>query len=245
MPKTSADPSPSARPQPADLALSTPPRGLIFDLDGTLADTITDLAEGVNRTLAQYGFPVHGTQHYKIMVGDGFSNLMRRALPAEALADSRLFAEILEAARKSYASSYLVQTRPYPGMTETLEALSSLGIRLAVLSNKPHEMAKAMVSSLFPGIAFGEVRGHEPGRALKPDPGSALAICEASGIAPEFWALVGDSGVDMLTAKSAGMPGLGAAWGFRGEAELRAAEASIILDAPSSILDLYQQSSTH
>ncbi|HEY9054750.1 MAG TPA: HAD family hydrolase [Rectinemataceae bacterium] len=241
MPKKSADLDPGARLE--NRALPIRPRGLIFDLDGTLADTIADLAQGVNRILARYGFPVHGHEKYKLMVGDGFSNLMRRALPPQAVTDTELFARVLEDARDSYNACYLDQTKPYPGMPETLSRLDFMGIRLAVLSNKPHEMASAMVAALFPGIRFDDVRGQSPGQALKPDPATALAICRKASLEPGLWALVGDSGVDMLTAKAAGMAGLGAAWGFRGAEELRAAGADAVLYTPPDILSFFQQAS--
>jgi phosphoglycolate phosphatase len=214
----------------------SPIGAVIFDLDGTLADTIGDLATVVNAVLAAHDFPLHPFSSYKTMVGNGFSSLMERALPAQAVEDDRLFAAILAEASSIYASDLLNTTKPYPGIPELLSALQAREIRCAVLSNKPDEMTRHMVSSLFPRVPFLAVMGDKVSRPKKPDPSNALTIAALAGIPPSRFAFVGDSGVDMETAKSSGMLPLGASWGYRSIAELEAHGAAAILEQPSDLL---------
>jgi phosphoglycolate phosphatase len=211
-------------------------RAVLFDLDGTLDDTIEDLAGAVNRCLARRGLPEHEAEHYKLMVGDGFRSLIARAVPEERRGDDLIEAIRAEAA-EDYAGRCLERTRAYPGIPELLSALARRGVPFGVLSNKPDELTKKVVSGLFPFTAFALVRGESPAFPRKPDPASALDACARLGAAPEETLYLGDSGVDMRTAKAAGFLALGALWGFRGGKELMEAGADALLEAP---LDLIQ-----
>ena len=209
---------------------------IIFDLDGTLADTIGDLAASVNATLTAHDFPRHPLADYRTMVGNGFAALIQRALPREAAEDDRTFKGLLAEASSLYARESLATTKPYPGIPELLSELQERRIPCAVLSNKPDDMTRRMVSSLFPEILFLAVIGDKASRPKKPNPASALAIAGLAGIPPSRFAFVGDSGVDMETASSAGMLPLGASWGYRSIEELEAHGAFAILEKPSELL---------
>lgn len=210
-------------------------KAAIFDLDGTLADTIEDLAGAVNRALSRRGFPVHGTEAYKLMVGNGFRNLVTKALP-----ESERSEELVEALKAEAAADYEVRclelTKPYPGIMELLSTLAGRGLPMAVLSNKIHSQTVTVVAGLFPGIAFALVRGESPEFPRKPDPTSALDVARILGAEPHDILYLGDSDVDMRTALAAGMLALGAGWGFRGAAELRESGAAAVLESPSEFL---------
>jgi phosphoglycolate phosphatase len=211
-------------------------KAVLFDLDGTLADTIDDLAGAVNRSLARRGLPEHEIELFKLMVGDGFRNLITRALPEGMRGESQVEAMRAEAA-EDYAGRCLERTRAYPGIRELLSGLAGRGIPFGVLSNKPDALAKKVVAGLFPFADFALVRGESPDFPRKPDPASALDACSLLGVEPGETLYLGDSGVDMRTAKAAGFLALGALWGFRNEAELREAGADALLESP---LDLIQ-----
>jgi len=211
-------------------------QAVIFDLDGTLADTIGDIGAAVNSLLAERGYPIHGIAVYKRMVGNGFANLMRRALPENVVADEPLFSALAREASARYAARALETTKPFDGIPGLLEALTDRGLRCAVLSNKPDAMTKSMVAALFPSTTFVAVLGDRPNVPRKPDPAEALAIAASSGIPAERWAFVGDSGVDMATGAAAGMLPLGASWGYRSIDELLANGAAGILHAPLDLL---------
>ncbi len=210
---------------------------VIFDLDGTLVDTIEDIAACVNGALARYGFSTHDAAAYKRMVGDGFTELIRRALPpthrTEVLVD-----ELRREAAAAYEAAPVAASRPYPGIHELLAELSSRSIALAVLSNKPDRLAVRVVELLFPSLRFAALRGEGPGFPRKPDPSSALDICRQLGVSPEETLFVGDSAVDMETAHRAGFRSVGAAWGFRGAEELKEAGARHLIERPEALLEL-------
>lgn len=210
-------------------------KAVILDLDGTLADTIADIAGAVNRTLSRRKLPEHDLAAYKLMVGEGFRNLVTKALPEGLRTDDYIESARSEASA-DYAGRCLERTAPYAGVRELLSALAERGIALAVLSNKPDALTKKCVSGLFPAVAFAAVRGESEAFPRKPDPASALDICERLGIEPREALYLGDTGVDMRTAKAAGMTALGALWGFRGEAELREAGADALLASPEELL---------
>lgn len=211
-------------------------KAVIFDLDGTLADTIVDLAGAVNRSLARRNLPGHDLGLYKLMVGDGFRDLIFRALPEELRTDAYIEAARAEAAA-DYAERCLERTEAYPGVRELLAALARRGIPFAVLSNKPDALTKKVVAGLFPASAFALVRGESSEFPRKPDPASALDACARLGAEPAETLYLGDSGVDMKTARAAGMTALGALWGFRSEAELRDAGADALLRSPLNLLE--------
>jgi phosphoglycolate phosphatase len=210
-------------------------KAVIFDLDGTLADTIDDIAGAVNRMLSRRGLPEHDAGLYKLMVGDGFRNLVTRALPEELRGEEYVEEARAEAA-EDYAGRCLERTRPYPGARELLSALAARGVSLAILSNKPDALTKKCVAGLFPLVRFELVRGEVAEFPRKPDPASALDACARMGADPAETVYLGDSGVDMRTAKAAGFLALGALWGFRGESELREAGADALLASPLDLL---------
>lgn len=212
--------------------------GCAFDLDGTLLDTLADIAGACNTVLARHGYPQHPVAAYAAMVGNGFGMLLRRAAPAERPPDQEELAALTKEARADYATRMTEETRPYPQMPETLASLAADGKKLFVLSNKPDNLTAALVCHYFPAIAFCAVRGALPDQPLKPDPACLLSMLAAAGIPPEAACYIGDSDVDMLTAKNAALAGIGAAWGFRGKAELAAAGATVVINEPRDLIDL-------
>jgi len=212
-------------------------RAVIFDLDGTLADTIDDIALSINGSLSKRGFPTHDIPTVKLMVGNGFRSLVVAALPREKQ-DEALIEEIREEATAYYAAHPLDRTLPYPGIMEMLSGLAGLGIPRAVLSNKPDRLARAVVDGLFPQAGFSVVRGELPAFPRKPEPASALDIAKKLGATPGEILYVGDTNVDMRTAHNAGMRPIGAAWGFRSLQELVESGAEVVISHPSELLRL-------
>ncbi len=210
---------------------------LIFDLDGTLLDTLADLAAACNALLARHGWPVHPEASYRRFVGNGFLRLVARALPEKVLASlsEQDLARLVQEGKVLYAAGLMDATRPYPGMPEALDGLARAGVRLGVLSNKPHEQTRALIGHFFPGL-FQAVAGGREGVPLKPSPEPLLAMAKELGSAPERTLYAGDSDVDARTAQAAGVRCLGAAWGFRGEAELRACGVRDIFQRPEDLV---------
>jgi len=215
------------------------PALIVFDLDGTLADTIKDIADSVNRILARYGFELHNVDAYKQMVGDGFLSLIEKAIPIDAAKNRDLVQEILAQAVQEYAEHALDATRPFDGSPEILKLLSDWGIQLAVLSNKPQDLSASIVGALFKDIPFIAVWGNLPDRPRKPNPTAVLQICELAHIPPQNSAFVGDSGIDIKTAKAAGMTAVGALYGYRSREELLDAGADILIASPQDLLALF------
>lgn len=211
-------------------------RAAIFDLDGTLVDSLEDISRAVNASLAARGLPVHAREAYKRMVGDGFRVLVERALP-EGLREPAFVEELRAEAGAAYAARCTESTRPYPGVLGLLRELASRGLPLAVLSNKPEAQTIAVTAGCLPGIPFAFVRGDSPAFPRKPDPASALDLAGRLGLTPSDILYLGDSDVDMATARGAGMVALGAAWGYRGPEELLAAGAAAVLDEPKELLE--------
>ncbi len=210
---------------------------VIFDLDGTLLDTLEDLGGAVNRVLAGQGFPTHPLAAFRWFVGDGSRMLMTRALPADQRSP-RLIERCLATLLTDYNQNWHQKTRPYDGIEALLAALTARRIEMAVVTNKPHQFTGQMVTHYFPGVPFRAVLGQQEAIAKKPDPVQALAAARTMGAAPEACLFLGDSGVDMETARRAGMAGVGAAWGFRTVEELRGAGARYIIDRPLELLAL-------
>ncbi len=210
----------------------------IFDLDGTLADSLQDLADAANHALRAQGYPTHETPRYRYFVGNGVPKLLERVLPEDARTP-----EILTHTRVLFDAYYqahrLDHTRPYAGILPLLDTLIERGIKLAVLSNKPDAFAKEIVTSLF-GSRFHPVFGNRPDVPRKPDPAAALEAAGTLGARPEQCLFLGDSGVDMQTAKAAGMVGVGVLWGFRDSAELLENGAKKLLSRPEDLLELFE-----
>ena len=211
--------------------------GVIFDLDGTLADTREDLADAMNRVLAAERLPVHDYAAFGAMIGAGVRNLVTEALPAERRTDETI-ARCTAAMMADYGRHCLVNTRLYDGVAETVARLRAGGVRLAVLSNKPDELTRQIVESLLRGADFEEIVGARLDLPPKPDPAGALRIGRRLGLAVGSIALVGDTGIDMITATAAGMLAVGASWGFRSVGELLGSGAQAVLSHPLELLDL-------
>jgi phosphoglycolate phosphatase len=211
-------------------------RCVIFDLDGTLVDTIGDIAASTNRALALHGFPERSAEEYKKIVGWGIKKLALAALPKEARTEAAAEAVAADAAG-FYAEKPLVHSRPYPGIRELLAALDRKKILTAVLSNKPDPVAALVVEGLFPGV-FACIRGDMPGLPRKPDPAGAWEILAELGCTPVDTIFMGDSEIDMETARNAGSFPLGVSWGYRPRETLETAGAALIIDSPGELLDL-------
>ncbi len=212
-------------------------QGVIFDLDGTLVDTLADIAAAMNSVLAARSLPVHPTRAYRAMLGLGVRNLVGLALP-EALRETPLLEACVGEMMVAYGRRPLAESRPYAGIPELLAELGRRRIPAAVLSNKPDALTRLIVAELFPATAFRQVQGERPGVPRKPDPASALALCGVLELAPAQVLFVGDSTVDVATARNAGTPGAAALWGFSDEAELREAGADLRVAHPGEVARL-------
>lgn len=193
---------------------------VLFDLDGTLIDTLEDLGEAVNHALEAHGLPLHTTQEYRRMVGHGVRNLVQQALPASKREDDAFVDECL-AQFKSYYSAHIdVHTRPYPGMQALLTRMKEKGMRLAVASNKFQEGTEHLIREFFPDIDFVAILGNREGFPLKPSPAIVELVLEKSGIAKADAIMVGDSPTDMKTAAAGGIDALAVSWGYRTREDL-------------------------
>ncbi|MBN1269185.1 MAG: HAD family hydrolase [Kiritimatiellae bacterium] len=211
--------------------------GIIFDLDGTLLDTLEDIADSMNAVLARHGWPVHEPDAYRYFVGDGIEELVRRSLPGGLPDDGRV-EECLATMRREYADRWSDKTRPYDGIPELLDALERRGVKMAVLSNKPDHFTREMVEYYFGLGRFVPAFGTRSGVPPKPDPTASFEIARQLGIEPTHFAHVGDTPVDMQTARAADMLAVGVTWGFRPAEELRAAGAEVLVDHPRNVLAL-------
>jgi len=210
------------------------PKAVIFDLDGTLLDTIEDLTDAMSVVLTRRGYPVRSVEDCKHLVGEGPDEFARGALPSHARR-STLVNKLINEYRAEYANNWNHKTKPYPGIVNLLNELHERGISMAVLSNKRDAMVKKSVSHFLPDIPFVEVRGAQPGVPLKPDVISALLLAEHLGSHPRHLLFVGDTKTDMQTARSAGMVAVGALWGFRAASELWAHGAQHLLEQPGDL----------
>jgi len=210
-------------------------KAVLFDLDGTLLDTLEDLCDSVNRVLASRGYPVHPLDAYRYYVGDGAATLFRRVLPEGKNSDEMVQKCLLDF-REDYGRSWNVKTKPYPGIEELLDALTGGGIRMTVFSNKPHETTKKCVDGILPRWRFEPVLGQREEVPKKPDPAGALEITRILGLQPSDFLYLGDTGTDMRTATAAGMFPLGALWGFRTEEELIETGARALIREPMELL---------
>lgn len=218
-------------------------RAFIFDLDGTLVDSLEDIGQACNDVLASHGYPVHPLPAYRFYVGRGFHKLVNDALPegeAAKLSSDQLTALIAEA-RARYGENMCVRTKPYAGITEALHQLADDGHALAVLSNKPDDLTVELVRRYFPDVPFALVRGGREGVPLKPEPDAPLDMLRHMDFLPERSFYVGDSNVDIFTARNAGMISIGVAWGFRGAGELHAAQADHVIDTPVALARLAKE----
>ena len=203
---------------------------IIFDLDGTLINTIADLGACTNYALEKLGYPTHDIESYKFRVGNGINNLFRRSLPEGEKTDENVLR-----VRREFIPYYNAHntdlSRPYPGMVELLEALQTEGILLAVASNKYQEATTKIIGELYPSIRFSAVLGQREGINIKPDPQIVFDILQATGFDKADVLYVGDSGVDMQTGFNAGVETCGVTWGFRPRTELEPFHPQHIVDS--------------
>jgi phosphoglycolate phosphatase len=209
-------------------------KAVLFDLDGTLTDTLEDISVAMNRALRLHGLPEWPREDYRYLVGNGARVLAQRCV--------RERQELAENVRQTYQAYYqahnLVRTRPYDGVPELLRALAAQGMKLAVLSNKPDADTVRVVRHFFPDVPFAVVRGQREGVPVKPDPAGAVEIAAQLEISPGDFLYLGDTDVDMTCARAAGMHPVGVLWGFRTEEELRRSGAEHIIGAPDELLTI-------
>ena len=210
-------------------------KGFIFDLDGTLVNTLADLAASMNSVLAREGYPEHPPEAYRLFVGNGILKLVERALPRENRGRAE---ELKPPFLEDYWENCLARTVPYPGIPELLAELGDRKIPLGILTNKAEPLAVKIVRALFSEDLVENLKGAREGIPLKPHPDAALALSEGFGLHPREVVFVGDSAIDVETALKAGMMPCGVRWGFRSEEELLAAGAERLVSHPRELLEL-------
>jgi phosphoglycolate phosphatase len=210
---------------------------VLFDLDGTLLDTLKDIAESVNMALSHLGFASHEIESYKYFIGDGRDILAVRVLPVSHR-DVTTVNKLVSYIDDEYSKRWAENTRPYQGIPDLLDKLTSYDIKMAILSNKPHQCTEMMVCRTLSRWRFDIVVGARPSVPKKPNPTAALKIARQLGISPFEFLYLGDSDTDMKTATAAGMKPVGALWGFRKADELLANGAEALIESPSKLLRL-------
>lgn len=210
-------------------------KAVIFDLDGTLLNTIDDLADAGNHVLQTLGFLPHAVQQYKYMVGDGVPKLVERMLPQTARGGATQ-KMALQMFMNHYGMHSADKTAPFPNIIPMLNTLRKAGLRLGVLSNKEETLTQSIIQHYFPGV-FDAVCGHIIGRPAKPDPTLLLGTCTALGIDKNEVLFVGDSEIDIQTAQNALVISCGVLWGYRTEEELRAANAAMLARTPRALCE--------
>lgn len=211
---------------------------VIFDLDGTLADTLEDLADSVNAALTKNDFPTHTIDYVRASVGSGTRELIRKSLPANT--DDATIDKVTADYLVIYHENFLVKTHMYDRMLEVLDYFKSLGLVMGVVSNKPYDLTNAIADKLFPGY-FKTVFGMNKDFPRKPDPASTLYVAGLLGAEPANCLFIGDSEVDYKTGVNAGMPVFSATWGFRDEEELRQAGAKILIHKPIDMIEAFKE----
>lgn len=210
---------------------------VIFDLDGTLLNTIADLAHSTNYALSKLGYPTHEVIKYHFMVGNGINKLFERALPEGEKTEQNIL-RVREEFIPYYDMHNADDSCPYPGIPELLSYLQTMGIRIAVASNKYQAATQKLIAHYFPEINFTSVLGQREGINVKPDPAIVFDVLKSANVTKEDVLYVGDSGVDMKTAANAGITACGVTWGFRPRAELEAFHPEYIVDTAEKIKEL-------
>ena len=210
-------------------------KALIFDLDGTLLDTIADLTDSMNLALHHLGFPGHDVNACKMFVGDGVEMFAFRALPKKSRNQDTV-EKCASLMRQEYKKRWAKKTRPYEGIPQLLDELTRQNLKMAILSNKPDEAAKEMVAELLFKWSFHPVIGAQSSVPKKPDPISAIHISEQLRVPPQGFLYLGDTGTDMRTAQRAGMFAVGVLWGFRSAEELLDSGAQVLVEHPREVL---------
>ena len=217
------------------------PKLIIFDLDGTLLDTIEDLANSVNHALQAYNFPTHPIEAYNFFVGNGVNKLLERALP-----EDKRTADFVSMLKMEFIKYYFAHaeefTKPYSGISELLSRLQAEGYQLGVASNKVHDATVQLVDKFFPEIKFAAVFGQREGYPVKPNPGILEEIIELAQVEKSEVFYVGDSGVDVATAYNAKVPFTGVLWGFRPRKELEEVGATSFAETTEELYSLITQS---
>jgi len=212
-------------------------KALVFDMDGTLLNTLEDLADSTNSVLAKHGYPIQDTQNYRYFVGSGARELILLALPENARQEETI-STLLADYKTHYDSNWANKTHLYTGIHDALQQAANLGLKLAILTNKPQPFADLCVQHFLADIAFDIVQGQVDGVPHKPDAAMSSLVTNALQIQPNEVLYFGDSNVDMLTARNAGYHSVGVTWGFRPEQELREAGAQHMIHHPSDITQL-------
>lgn len=212
-------------------------KAIVFDLDGTLLNTLEDIADASNSAFRQLGCPEHPLEAYKILVGDGVESLVRRGLPPDRC-DPATIAQCGALMKQAYSKGWDRKSRPYDEVPAMLDALTAHGVPMTVLSNKPDEFAKLCVARLLGKWRFAVVAGESARLPKKPDPAGAQEIACQLGIPPSEIAYIGDTNTDMQTAVAAGMYPVGVLWGFRTREELLSSGARVLLQRPLEVVDV-------
>ena len=212
-------------------------KAVLFDLDGTLLDTVEDLADSMNAVLKSLNFPTHPVQSYNYFVGDGLTNLSQRVLPSTARQDRTIINNCSQLMLKEYGSRWANKSKLYPGIANLLDELQHRGLQLNILSNKPDNLTKKAVNFFLNDWSFIHIVGAKPDVPRKPDPRAALEIATNIGFSPSDFLYLGDTNTDMQTAISAKMTPVGVLWGFRPRKELAESGADILLKAPLDLLE--------
>ena len=214
-------------------------KAILFDLDGTVADTIDALRHSINLTMNELGYPESTREDVLAHINFGARQLVRLSLPSEIQNDEEKVDMALALYSKKYAEVYMESDTPYDGIPEVFSTLTKRGYRLAVISNKPDAFVPPLIEVLVPKGSCEIARGQRPGAPAKPDPTVPLELCSLLGATGAECALVGDSNVDMLTAKNAGMLAVGVTWGYRPKEVLLEAGADILADHPLDLLKIF------
>ena len=213
-------------------------RAGIFDLDGTLLDTLEDLADSMNEALATLGFPIHDMDRYRFFVGEGIQLLVARTIPEDRRDDATVELAT-KLYREAYGRNWHRKSRPYDGIMEMIAELQAASVPMAVLSNKPDHFTQLCMKHFFPAGTFQIILGQRETVARKPDPAAAYEIAFSMEIPPGKFAFIGDTETDIKTGLAAGMASLGVAWGFRPVEELVQSGATAIVRHPSEILPFF------
>jgi len=211
-------------------------KGIVFDLDGTLADSVIDIAESMNLVLKEQNIPVHEIAAYKQFAGNGLKKLVKRALP-EDLREGECYTKNLNRMLEIYGENCINKTKLFPGVADLLDQLKDKNIKIAVFSNKDDNLTQKVVKVLLSNWDVAFVSGISSTVDRKPNPQGALLAADKMGLSPNEMMFVGDSGVDMETAKNAGMTGVGVLWGFRSAEELKANGAKAIISEATDLIN--------
>lgn len=215
-------------------------RAIIFDFDGTLADTIPAITEGINITMEAYKFPSHTEKEVQTFINNGPRMLIRRSLPKDLQSDEELLDRVLATYNEHYKTVCMHTDRPYDGIPELIQKLRQKGYRIGVLSNKQDHLLHEMCENILPG-ELGITVGTLPNQPTKPDPYLSRKIADMLGVATAECLMIGDSDVDIRTAQNAGMTHIGVSWGYRSEAFLRENGATLIASTPEQLYTIIEK----